>query len=145
VSASNENPTTDARIVALTGTVGISADAGPGNTGAGVMIGVNVIADTTEAYLSDTSYTNTNTNSSSNAASVQAKDNSWIVSLGFAIGGATSGNGIGGAISVNVIDNPVSAHLDNTQLATPGSLTVHAESDDTIGAGTVGGGFSGDG
>src|SRR5262249_22225037 len=45
----------------------------------------------------------------------------------------------GGALSVNVIADPVSAHLDNsTFTSTKGSLTVHAESDDTIGAGTVG-------
>jgi hypothetical protein len=139
VQASNENPTTNARIVALTGTVGAST----GN-GVAVMIGVNVIADTTDAHLKDTTYTNTNANSATNGASVQAIDKSWIISLGLAIG-AGKDTSVGGAFSGNAIANPVSAHLDNTTFTSKGSLKVHAESADTIGAGTVGVAGSADG
>jgi hypothetical protein len=140
VTASNDNPTTDARIVALTGTVGAASQ---GNGSAG-MIGVNVIHDTTDAHLSNSTYTNTNIDSTTNGATVQAEDHSWIVSLGFAVG-VGQNNGVGGAISVNVITDPVLAHLDNTKFTTNGSLTVHAESDDTIGAGTVGAAGAGSG
>ncbi len=133
VSASNENPTTDARIVALTGTVGASSQ---GNGVAG-MIGVNVITDTTDAHIADTSYSNTNTDSTTNAATIQAEDDSWILSAGFAIG-VSKDTSVGGALSVNVIADTVLAHLDDTKFNTPGSLTVHAETGGTIGGGTVG-------
>jgi hypothetical protein len=140
VTASNENPTTDARIVALTGTVGVSSQ---GNGVAG-MIGVNVVTDTTDAHLSNTTYTNTNLDPTGNGANVEALDHSWIVSLGFAVG-VGKDTSVGGAISVNVIADTVSAHLDDTKFTTGGSLTVHAETGGTIGAGTVGVAGSGSG
>src|SRR5262249_21285205 len=115
--------------VALTGTVGASAT---GGGGAG-MVSVNVITDKTEAYLTDTHYTNSGTA----AGLVKAVDKSWIISLGFAAGGG-SGTSAGGALGVNVIANTVSAHLLNTDLDTGGSLTVQADSGTTIGSATVG-------
>jgi hypothetical protein len=140
VTASNVNPTTDARIVALTGTVGASSQ---GNGVAG-MIGVNVITDTTDAHIADTSYTSTNTDSTTNAATVRAKDDSWILSAGFAVG-VSKDTSVGGALSVNVIADTVLAHLDDTKFNTPGGLTVHAETGGTIGGGTVGAAGSGSG
>jgi hypothetical protein len=141
VTASNDNPGSDARIVALTGTVGASVT---GSGGAG-MVSVNVIAQDTQAYATNSDYVSTNTNPLTNAVSIHATDNSWIISLGFAVG-VGADKGVGAALSVNVISDTVKAYLQDTvDFVAPGQLSIRATTGGTIGSATVGVAGSGSG
>ncbi|MFO0880817.1 MAG: hypothetical protein U0840_26095, partial [Gemmataceae bacterium] len=130
----DSNTDSDVRIVALTGTVGAGSN---GSGGAG-MVSVNVIDDTTEAYLRDTTYTCTSAEALTQGMLVKATDSSWIVTLGFAVGVSASGNGVGAALSVNVIDNDTRAYLENSAVNYPGDVSILAVNSATIGAATVG-------
>lgn len=144
VVASNESTGTDARIVALAGTGGISSD----GTGVAAMVAVNIIANTTQAYISDSTIANTGTNN----FLVHALDNSWIVAIGLAIG-AGENVGIGVALGYNEFktqrdssDNSipsVTAYVDGSGITTGGSLTVQAENTFIIGTATLSGAGSG--
>ncbi len=145
ISATNEGPSTDARIVALTGTVGASSQ---GGGGAG-MLSVNIVENDTEAYVGNNStITDTAATSPSGGTDpgpgnllVHANDTSEIVSIGGAVGIGQK-NGVGVALGYNGINSQIKAYIDSSTVTVPGTLTVNAESHQTIGAAEVGGGGS---
>jgi hypothetical protein len=136
VTSSIDNPGPgNAKIVAITGSVGVSSQ-GSGLAG---MIGVNVIADEAEAYIKNTTFTNP----TGTSLSVTAEDNSWIFGIGGAVGVAGQGVGLGAAVGYNGIHSTVRAYLDNADIGTAtqaydGSVLVKADNRAVIGSGTVG-------
>ncbi|MBM4068701.1 MAG: hypothetical protein FJ271_07120 [Planctomycetes bacterium] len=141
INARNENPNTDARIIALTGTVGINSQ-NNGGAGAG-MVSVNIIANTTQAYIADSTI-----NLGSGDVTVHAEDTSWIISVGFAVAVGTN-LGIGVAFGYNEFkrqkddDNndvaTVTAYVSNSSINSGGKLTVKAVSTFLIGTGSLSG------
>ena len=135
VSAYNENPTTDPRIVAITGSVGI----GKGSesfAGAGT-ISVNLISNDTYAYIKSSNIQEPENNPGTVNTLVKARDNSGIFAISGAVGAAQKAS-IGAAVGYNEIDNDINAYLDGTTLTSGGTLTIEALSESEIEAYTVG-------
>jgi len=135
VSAFNENPTMDPRIIAITGSVGIGRGS-ESFAGAGT-ISVNIISNDTEAYVKSSTITELENDPGTVNTLVKARDNSGIVAISGAVGASQKAS-IGAAIGYNEIDNDVTAYLDNVMLTTNGTLTIEALSESVIGATTVG-------
>ncbi len=151
VAASNANAGGLPRIVAITGAVGVAVGT-PKSIGGAGMISVNIIKDETEAYLLDSSVTNVAapagvTASGPSSLVVHANDTSEIVSVGGAVGVGQKA-GVGAAFGYNQIDATIQASLDGTSVTGKpggtgiGSVTVQAESHQTIGGAVVGVGVS---
>jgi len=135
VSAFNENPTTDPRIIAVTGSVGI----GKGSesfAGAGT-ISVNLISNDTVAYIRSSTLQEPEDDPGTLNVLVKARDNSGIFAISGAVGAAQKAS-IGAAVGYNEIDNDVSAYLDGATLSPSGTLTIEASSESEIEAYTVG-------
>ncbi|HEV3078683.1 MAG TPA: hypothetical protein VGY66_02850, partial [Gemmataceae bacterium] len=141
VQAINDNPSTDSRIIAISGSLGAgSQEAGIGGGG---MLSVNIIQNDTEAYISNnTSVTEVSapsgvTDPGSANVLVHANDSSGIVLLGGAVGIGQKA-GVGLAFGFNEIHSSILADLDNATLTVNGAVTVKAESTQSIGGVDVG-------
>ena len=135
VSAFNENPTMDPRIIAITGSVGIGRGS-ESFAGAGT-ISVNIISNDTEAYVKSSTIKEPENDPGTLNTLVKARDNSGIVAISGAVGASQKAS-IGAAVGYNEIDNDVNAYLDSVMLTTNGTLTIEALSESVIGATTVG-------
>ncbi len=137
ISALNENPTMDPRIIAVTGSLGIGG--GPSSVAGAGTISVNIISNDTEAYAKNSTIEEKETLSSPGTMDtlVKARDNSGIVAIGGAVGLSRKVS-LGAAAGYSEIDNDVMAYLEDVQLTTSGTLTVDAQSDSEIEATTVG-------
>src|SRR5262249_41162808 len=104
------------------------------------------IENDTEAYVSNNSnITETATTSPSGGTDpgpgnllVHAHDTSEIVSIGGAAGVGQKTR-VGAAMGYNGINSQIKAYLDSATVNVPGTVTVDAESKQTIGAAEVGG------
>ena len=149
VDALSANPGDIPRIVAITGAVGVAL-ASPKSLGGAGMISVNVIDDQTEAYLLNSSVTDVAAPSGVTATVpanlvVDADDTSEIVSIGGAVG--VGQGGVGAGFGYNQIDATIQASLDGTSVTNAGgtgigTVSVNAESHQTIGGAVVGVGVS---
>jgi hypothetical protein len=135
VSAFNENPTMDPRIIAITGSVGIGS--GPDSFAGAGTISVNILSNDTDAYIKSSTITELDNDPGTVNMLVKARDNSGIVAISGAVG-ISQKTSIGAAIGYNEIDNDVTAYLDNVDLTTNGTLTVQSSSESVIGSATVG-------
>ncbi|MBS3951841.1 MAG: LEPR-XLL domain-containing protein, partial [Methylomicrobium sp.] len=141
VTATNDNVDSDGRIFAITAGVGVAG--GPDATvGLGAMLSVNLITNTTEAYVRNTKIDeeldeNGDPIDPKLNTRVEARDDSGIIAIGGAVGVST-GNAIGAAIGYNEIDNDVKAYLEDVDLTADGTLTVKATSDAEIGGVALG-------
>ncbi|HUU83030.1 MAG TPA: hypothetical protein VM243_05950, partial [Phycisphaerae bacterium] len=114
---------------------GIAASGGTlGGSGA---VSLNFIDNTVEASISNT--VNTGNPQDGGPVSLYAEDDSLIMSLAGAVGGAKT-VGFGGSLAYNKIDNTVEAYVHDSSLNSAGSLIVHAESSATIKTISAGGG-----
>src|SRR5262249_25729300 len=132
-----------ARIVALPGAVGVATE----NAGVGGMVSVNTIVDETLAYLKDSTVRNDSASpaGADNGVTVHAKDDSFVISVGLAVGVAQD-VAVGAAGGVNNVGNNVPPFLDTADLgqgsastALKGGLTVTAENRTQIGSATAAG------
>ncbi len=140
VSALNDNPTWDPRIIAITGSLGIGGGS-ESWSGAGT-ISVNIIwneteTNKTEACIKNSTITETPDNPGTVHTWVKARDNSGITAISGAVGIANQ-TSIGAAISYNEIHSDVVAYLDKVSLTTSGSLTVDAATKSVITSVTIG-------
>ena len=128
VTATNEDATSDPRIVAITGAAG--AGAGDGKLSGAGMISVNMIVGGAEATMTDSTVTQA-AGDGTVGVIVAATDTSGIVSIGGAVG-VSGGSGFGAAIGYNEITNTVLAKLDGVGMDMSGALSVTAVSDASI-------------
>ncbi len=135
ISAYNENPTMDPRIIAITGSVGIGRGS-ESFAGAGT-ISVNIISNDTYAYIKSSTIQEPQNDPGTLSTLVKARDNSGIFAISGAVGAAQKAS-IGAAVGYNEIDNDVNAYLDDTTLTSSGTLTIEALSESEIEAYTVG-------
>jgi len=135
VSATNENPGTEQRIIAITASVGIGK--GPSSVAGAGTLAVNIITNDTLAYVTNSTILETPDNPGVLNTRVAAKDTSGIVAISGAVGISKQGS-IGVAISYNEIDNDVLAYFDYVNLTQSGFLTLDAQSKAIIGGVTVG-------
>ncbi len=135
ITASDEAPSTQPRILAITGSGGISTSE-DSDSGAG-MIAVNDIQDETLAYVQSSSITQPVDEPTAADLDVQATDSSGIISVGGAVGVGGQA-GIGAALSVNFITATTSAYLANSTIDFSGTVTVDATDTALIGSGTIG-------
>ena len=142
VSATNENSTTDPRIISITGFVGLGGGATSG-AGAG-MIAVNVIKNETEAYVDDSTVTRVAlpagmTSAGPVSLDLETNDTSGIVAIGFAVAGSTgTGKNLGAAIGYNDIQSTITSYLDNVTVNVDGAVTVKSQATEQIGDVDVG-------
>ena len=136
VSAVSQDTSTNSRIVALTGSIGVGLGPDGSEAGAGTL-SVNIISDDTDAWIKSSVITDAAADAAALDTIVQAQDASGISAVSGAIG-LSSGSSLGLAISYNEINNDVSAYLDNVDLTSGGTLTLDAQSNEEIGTGTVG-------
>jgi len=135
VSALNENPSMDPRIIAITGSVGIGS--GARSVGGAGTISVNIISNDTEAYVKDSTITETPGNPGTLDTLVESRDHSGIVAISGAVGVGEK-TSLGAAIGYNEIRSDVAAYLDNIDLSASGTLTVDGRSRSVIGGAVVG-------
>ncbi len=142
VSAQNQNTTSNPRIIAITGSLGIGGQE-EGNGGAG-MVSVNVIKNDTEAYIQSSSVTQVApapgmTSTGPVSLEVQSNDTSGIISIGGAVAVANSnGVGFGAAIGYNETRSTIEAALIGTTVNVGGTVSTDAESNAVIGGVAVG-------
>ena len=98
---------------------------------------MNIISDDTDAWIKSSVITDAAADAAALDTIVRAQDASGISAVSGAIG-LSSGSSLGLAISYNEINNDVSAYLDNVDLTSGGTLSLEAQSNEEIGAGTVG-------
>ena len=135
VSAIDTNSGSDPRIVAATASTG----AGSSDSIAGIagMVAVNEIIGTTSAYLDDSTVRQGTGSSSAAGVAVTASNNSYIVSVGGAVGVAGVA-GVGAAVGYNQIATTTTAYLDETDVTVGGAVADSAQSDATIVGATLG-------
>ncbi|UCD79969.1 MAG: LEPR-XLL domain-containing protein, partial [Desulfobacterales bacterium] len=107
--------------------------------GASGTVALNFIENEVEASISNSS-NRVNPLATNGSILLLAKDDSLIESLSGAVAGAKKG-GFGGGLAYNSIENTIEAFVDSSQLATLGSLSVLAQSNEkikTIAAGGAG-------
>jgi len=149
VSADNQNGTTNPRIIAITGTVGIGSQ--QGGKGVAAMVSVNVIKDQTEAYVSDSTVTEAplppgvTTDPNPLNLAVQANDTSGIIAIGFAAGAGQSA-AVGAALGYNESHATLTAGVDGSTVKLDGAVTVQSTSTQQFGGVVAGvGAGTGDG
>ncbi len=136
VLATSANAGGQPSIIAIVGALGAGTQAD--STGVAGMLSVNIIKDETEAYINGSSVTE-----GSGASPpplnvvVDAYDDAEIVALGGAVGFGQK-NGVGAAIGYNEIQSTILADLDGSTLNVGGSVTVTAQSNQTIGGVVLG-------
>ena len=102
------------------------------------MLSVNIIKDETEAYINNSTVTEGSGSSPPPLnVIVSANDAAEIVALGGAVGFGQK-NGVGAAIGYNEIQSTILADLDGATLNVAGSVTVTAQSNQTIGGVVLG-------
>src|SRR5262249_39755125 len=126
--AENQNRTVPPRIVAVTAAIAISTGSQAALAGAG-MVSVNLINSRTSAEIIGSTVSEPSTGEGS--VEVHAADTSGIISIGGAVGVTTRGFAIGAAIGFNHIQTTTVAAIEDSQITTPGSLEVTAESNAT--------------
>src|SRR5262249_18700083 len=139
VLATNANAAVEPRIVAITGAVGAAAQT-DSNAGAG-MVSVNVIKDETDAYIIGSTNVQPVVGAGPANLVVQGEDDSWIISVGGAVG-ISSKNAVGAAIGYNEIGANTRAYIDSSSVGTPtaplqGFVTVQAIDKAQITGGTL--------
>ena len=149
VSADAQNDTSNPRIIAITGTLGIGTQAE--SKGVAAMVSVNVIKEQTEAYISGSSVTEdplpSGVTIDPNPVNlvIQTNDTSGIVAIGFAAGAGQSA-AVGAALGYNETHANLSADLDDTKVNVNGAVTVESASTQDIGGVVAGVGVgTGDG
>ena len=135
ITATDESPSTQPRILAITGSGGISTSE-DSDSGAG-MVAVNDIQDETLAYVQSSSITQPVAEPNAADLDVSATDSSGIISVGGAIGVGGQA-GIGTALGFNFITDTTSAYLANSTIDLSGTLTITATDTALIGSGTLG-------
>ncbi|HET58476.1 MAG TPA: hypothetical protein ENN35_08560, partial [Deltaproteobacteria bacterium] len=118
--------TADGLIVAVTGSVGISAGQAKGYAGAGT-VSINLLANTVEAKIVDTMVTDT----SAGDITVGADDSTGIYSFAGALAAGKSA-GLGAAVAVNSLDNSVTTLIDGSTLDTTGNFSATAKETGTV-------------
>ncbi len=135
VNAQNEDQSGgDPRIVAVTGSLGISASSpqkGSNPLSASGMVSVNVIDDGAESYISNSSVAQIDPNNGTAGIAVTSVDSSGIISIGGAVT-VSQGKGIGVAFGYNEIDGTITADLQGDKVAVNGGLDVEAHSNSLI-------------
>ncbi len=135
VTAINENPAVDPRIIVVAGAIG--AGTGAGGTGDAGMLAVNIIQDDTDAYITGSSSVTEVaaptgvTDPGPASISIHAKDVSGIDSFGGGIA-VGSGEGVGAAFGWNEINDNITADIESTTVDITGSVTVNAQSQESI-------------
>ncbi len=115
--SSEEDPLVDGKIISFA----IGA-AGSKDTAVGGALSINVIMNTVDAHISESSSITAGGN-----VFLAAADSSSIDALAF--GGAASGSNAGGvAISVNVITNSISTAISGSTVASEGNVSVASQS-----------------
>ncbi len=141
VSVRNENPDgTEPRIIAVGGGIGISSPS-QGKIGIGAYMAVNIIVHQNEAFIQNSTITETAGSSAPLNTLIRAEDTSGIVAVIVGVG-VSSGSAVGAAITYNEIDNQIRAYLDHVSLTSNGTLTIEAISESSIGTAAVGVGVS---
>lgn len=135
LSATNENPSTEARIISIAASVGVGN--GPQSVAGAGTISVNIITNDTLAYVTSSTIVELPGDPGVLATEIKAKDTSGIISLSGAVGISKQAS-IGVAIAYNEIDNDVRAYLDYVNLTEDGALTIDAQSQAVIGGAAVG-------
>ena len=134
--------TSDGLIVAVTGSVGVATGIS-GNGGAGT-VSINIIKNTVEANILNSS---TTADSTGNITTL-AQDSTSIYSFAGAFA-AGKNAGLGAAIAVNSLDNDVRTAVEGSTLLTNGSFSSKAKEDATVvslavaGAGSAGSSIAG--
>ncbi len=124
----------DPRIVAVTGSLGISASGpqkGSNPLSASGMVSVNVIVDGAESYISNSSIAQIDPSSGTAGIAVASVDSSGIISIGGAVT-VSQGKGIGVAFGYNEIDGTITADLQGDKVDVNGGLDVEAHSNSLI-------------
>ena len=141
VSAENENSTTNPRIIAITGSLGVGSGS-EGNGGAG-MVSVNVIKNTTEANVTGSSILQSPSGAPV-SVQIMSNDTSGIVAIGGAVGVATGdGAGVGAAIGYNETHSTIQSLLGDTVVKVGGSVSLNSQAKEQIGGVAVGVGAGG--
>ena len=135
VLATDSDPTSQPRIIAIAGSGGI-ATGEDSNAGAG-MISVNDIQDETNAYIESSTIAGPSGTAAPGNLFVEATDSSGIIAIGGALG-VGGKNGLGAAIAYNEIAASTSAYIDSSNINFAGSVTVQASDTALIGAATIG-------
>lgn len=124
--SSEEDPLVDGKITSLA--VGA---AGSKDVAIGGALSINVIMNTVDAHISDSSITNTGD------LTISGTDTSSIDALAF--GGAEAGGVAGGiAISTNVITNTISSEISGSTVTSGEDVSVTSESSEIIRALAIG-------
>jgi len=113
-------------IVAVTGSVGISAGQAKGYAGAGT-VSINLLQNTVSAEMVDV----TPTAASAGNVSLDAGDNTSVYSFAGAIAAGKTG-GLGAAIAVNSLNNSVTVLVDGTTVDTTGDFSATAHEAGTV-------------
>lgn len=104
-----------------------------GQAAAAANVGVNVVSNTTKAYIDKSE--NNNSKIKANGIDVSATDYTTTVSRGGTIAVAAAGTvSVGGSISVDVITKNVQSYIDNALIQDDGAISVNAESKNIFGA-----------
>ena len=135
IIASDQAPSSQPRIIAITGSGGVSTSE-DSNSGAG-MLALNDIQDENLAYVQSSSITQPVDEPNAADLDVEATDSSGIISVGgaLAVGGQA---GIGAALGLNFIAATTSAYLANSTIDLLGTVTVTATDTAFIFGGTLG-------
>ena len=133
-------------------TIAVGAATSSGEFAGAGTVSINVINDTTEAYISNTATAPNATSSITAGGTVEvtASDTSTIGSVALSAAGASKGTAAGLAISYNSIGNSIEAYIDDSTVKTGGDLNLTATSSPllvaiAVGAAGTGEGFAGAG
>ena len=141
VTAENQNSSTNPRIIAITGTLGMGSQ--PQSSGVAAMVSVNIIKEETEAYISNSSVTENplpagaTTDPNPVSVVIMSTDTSGIVAVGFAAG-VGQGAAVGAALGYNETHDTLLAEVSGTTINDGGTVTVQSTSNQEIGGAVAG-------
>ncbi|TWU31778.1 dockerin type I domain-containing protein [Novipirellula artificiosorum] len=142
VSAANENPATDSRIIAITGSLGVGT--GPSSFAGAGTLSVNAIANDTKAFVAGSTLTTQSEATTGDGGWIElnATDHSKILADAGAFSIAlTKGKGLslGAAIADNEIANETEVYIEDSNVTADGYVELAADSTATIEALTLAG------
>ena len=121
----------DSAIYAVSGAVGIAANVDPSSKGIGGSFMLNKVNETTQAAANNATIVMTGTDAS-DALSLDAVNDSDIVSIAASGGVAPLASGIAGQVSLNITDNDTSAYVNQSIIHAANDVFITAKDDASI-------------
>ena len=127
ITAKNSNVEAEngTSIYAVSGAVGVAANADGSSTGIGGAFMLNKVNETTQAKADNAAITITGA-TVADSLNLTATNHADIVSIAASGGVSPNGAGIAGQVSLNMIDNTTQAGIDNSSVTTARPVSVSA-------------------